>query len=131
MNASNWLEERILNHFFRGIATQPSAQCFLALFISDPTDAGIGTEVQGGSYTRKVINFTAPAQVDGRGTIFNDTEIRFPVATSNWGTVTHFGIYTAATDGDLLAHGVVIIPKLIETGDEARFNANALSVSID
>ena len=131
MNASDWLEERILNHFFRNTNTPPPTQHFIGLFISNPTDAGTGTEVQGGGYARRAIAFTAPTQVSGRGQISNNAEIRFPIATANWGTVSHFGIFTAATGGNFLAHGPVTVSKLIEAGDEAKFNINTLTISVD
>jgi len=108
------------------------------LYISDPTDANIGTEVQGGGYARRQATFTAPEQVDRpspatgtRAQISNSAEIRFPVATANWGNISHFGIMTAATGGNLLAHGAVPTPRQIEAGDEAVFRANTLSVTLD
>ncbi len=131
MNASNYLEEAVLNHFFRNGNIQSPAQLFLALYISDPTDNDTGTEIQGGAYQRQQITFAAPTQVNGKATIQNNGEIRFPVATSNWGTVSHFGIRTAQTGGNLLTYGAVPVPKLIENGDEAKFNLNTLSISAD
>lgn len=131
MNASNYLEEAVLNHFFRnGNVTSPP-QLYLALYISDPTDGDTGTEIAGGGYQRQLITFSAPAQTSGKGTIQNDTEIRFPVATANWGTISHFGVRDALTGGNLLAHAPVPVPKLIESGDEAKFNVNTLTISMD
>lgn len=129
--ASDWLETAVLNHFFRGVSTPAPAQVFLALYISDPTDADIGTEVQGGGYLRPQVTFTAPAQVDGRGLIQNGAEVRFPIATANWGNISHFGIRTAATGGNLLAYAPIQTPRLIESGDEAVFRVNTLSVTLD
>ena len=131
MSASTILEGQILNHFFRNQPQTPAANLFVALYISDPTDDDIGTEISGGAYARQPITFTAPVQVSGKAQISNSAEIRFPVATSNWGTISHFGIRNAATDGILLAHAPVPIPKLIENGDEAKFNVGFLTVSMD
>lgn len=131
MNASNYLEEAVLNHFFRNGNVASPPQLFLALYISDPTDNDTGTEVAGGAYVRQPINFIAPVQTSGKATIQNESEIRYPVATADWGTVTHFGIRTAQTGGNLLACAAVPLPKLIENGDEAKFNAYALTVTID
>lgn len=130
-NASNFLEEAALNHFFRNQPQTPAANLFVALYISDPTEEDTGTEIQGGAYEPQPITFSAPVQVDGKARISNNTEIRFPVATSDWGTVSHFGIRTAATGGELLAYAAVPIPKLIELGDEAKFNVGTLTVSMD
>jgi len=131
MNASNYLEAAILNHFFKNQVQTPSAKVYVALYISDPTDADTGTEITGGGYVRQEITFTNPAQENGKATISNSVEIRFPVATTNWGTVSHFGIRTAATGGNLLAHAAVPIPKLIESGDEAKYNVGSLTITMD
>lgn len=135
MNASTFLETAALNHFFRNQPQTPSAQLFVALYISDPTDDNVGTEIQGGGYARQQIAFSAPvqvpAQVGTKGQIANNAEIRFPVASTDWGVVSHFGILTAATGGNLLAHAPVPVPKIIESGDEAKFNVGTLTISID
>ncbi len=131
MNASNYLEEAVLNHFFRNGNIPSPSQLYLALYISDPTDSDTGTEIQGGGYQRMPIGFTAPKQTGGKGTIQNNAEIRFPIASANWGTISHFGIRTALTGGELLAYAPVPVPKLIESGDEAKFNVNALTISMD
>jgi len=129
--ASNWLEHAVLNHFFRNTPTTPSTNVFVALFTSNPTDAGTGVEVTGGAYARRQISFTAPSQVNERGQISNNVEIRFPIATADWGTVTHFAIFTALTGGNMLAHGAVPTARPIITGDEAVFRSNTLVVTLD
>ena len=129
--ASTWLEHAALNHFFRGVSTTAPAQVFVALYTSNPTDDNTGTEVTGGAYVRRQVTFSAPTQVDGRGQIQNSAEIRYPIASANWGTVTHFGIFTAATGGNLLAHGAVPTSRPIIAGDEAVFRPNTLIVTLD
>jgi len=131
MNASKYLEDGIINYFFRNQAVTRPAAHYLALYISDPTDDNTGSEIAGGGYARKVITFTTPAIVSGKTTITNEAEIRFPVATANWGNISHWGILDAPTDGNLLAHAPVDVPKLIENGDEAKFNAETLTITID
>lgn len=131
MNASTFLEAAALNHFFRNQPQIPPPQLFAALYISDPTDDNVGTEIQGGGYVRQTVTFTAPIKPEGEKTqISNNTEIRFPVASSDWGTISHFGIMTEATGGNLLAHAAVPIPKIIENGDEAKFNVGTLTIKM-
>ena len=129
--ASNWLEHAVLNHFFRNTPATSPANVFVALHTTNPTDADTGIEVTGGAYARRQINFTAPEQTDGRGTISNSAEIRFPIASANWGTITHFSIRTALTGGNMLAHGAVPTARIIETGDEAVFRVGSLVVTLD
>ena len=131
MNASTHLEHAILNHFFRSVSQPAPSTLFLALYISNPTDDDIGTEVAGGGYLRQTITFSEPQQVGGRGQITNAVQVTFPTATANWGTISHWGVRDAVTGGSLLAHAPVPTPKLIENGDEARFNAHAITISVD
>jgi hypothetical protein len=131
MNASKKLEDDILNYFFRNQAvTRPSSH-FLALYTSNPTDNNTGTQVTGGGYVRMPITFSTISTVGGKSTVSNTAEIRFPIATANWGNVSHFGVLDALTGGNLLAHGAVPVPKMIENGDEAKFNAGTLTISMD
>jgi len=130
MNAGRWLAESLLNHFFRNSAVVPPPQCFVRLFISNPTAEDIGTEVQGGNYTPQPVTFSAPVAVDGFIQITNTTEIRFPVATADWGNVSDFTIHTAAEDGNMIAFAAVPVPKLIENGDEAKFIAGSIIVRV-
>ncbi|MCL2215763.1 MAG: hypothetical protein FWB91_01955 [Defluviitaleaceae bacterium] len=130
-SASNWLEVTALNHFFRNIPTPPP-QPFIGLLISDPTDENIGTEVSGGNYERQPGTFTAPIQTElGKAQIENDAEIIFPVASANWGNITHFGIFTAATGGELMVHGAVPVPREIMAGDEAVYREGSLAITFD
>ena len=131
MSASNYLEESVLNHFFRNSSVASPAKVYVALYISDPTDNDTGTEITGNEYQRQEATFSATTQINGKATIQNTSEIRFPTATANWGVVTHFGIRTALIGGNLLAYGAVPVGKLIESGDEAKFNVNTLIVSMD
>ncbi|MBB6176371.1 MULTISPECIES: phage tail fiber protein [Anoxybacillus] len=123
---SNYLENALINAVLRNTPyTSPSA-VYLALYTSDPTDANTGTEVTGGSYQRQQITFSAPSD----GMVSNSNEILFPVATANWGTVTHIGILDAATGGNLLFYGAVTTPKTISTNDQLKINAGDISITL-
>jgi len=118
MSFSNTRAAAILNQEFRGPAV------YLALYTSNPTGNDTGTEVTGGGYVRRQIIFTAPTIEGGKQTIKNTAEIQFPIATANWGTVTHVGIRTAATGGTLISHGPLLSPRTIETGDRYVIDLN-------
>ena len=92
--------------------TLPTA--YVALFTVAPTsDAGTGgTEVTGGAYARVSTtgpNWNVPSASSGTepattpASTSNSATISFPTATANWGTVVAFGLYDAATSGNLLA----------------------------
>jgi hypothetical protein len=123
---SNYLENALINATLRNTSYTSPSTVYVGLFTSDPTDAGSGTEVSGGSYARKAATFGAPS--NGASTI--SSAIEFDQATGSWGTVTHFGIYDASTSGNLLYHGALTASKAIDTGDVFKFATSALTVTL-
>jgi hypothetical protein len=66
------------------------------------------------------------------GTTSNNGAITFPIPSANWGTVTSFGIFDAATTGNLLFWGALTANRAINLGDQAPvFAAGSLTVQID
>jgi hypothetical protein len=123
---SNYLETALINATLRNTSYTSPATVYAALFTSDPTDAGSGSEVSGGSYTRKAITFGAPSN----GASTNSAAVEFDQATGSWGTITHFGIYDASTSGNLLYHGALTTSKTIDTGDVFKFSTSNISVTL-
>ncbi len=128
---ANYLEEKILNHVLRGVASTSPVSLWLALYTTNPTDADTGVEVTGGSYARKQVVFTVPAQVSGKAETENTLDIEFAQATATWGTVTHIGVRDASTAGNLLFYGALQTPKYIETDDILRITAGELAITLD
>lgn len=123
--ASNHAETLALTWLLTtGSATRPTAW-YVGLFTSDPTDAGSGTEVSGNAYTRKAVAFTVSGD-----TATNSGTVTFDPATGSWGTITHIGIYDAATTGNLLFHGAVTVSKQIDSGDTFQISTSNLSISL-
>lgn len=126
MSFSNFLETELLDHVFAGNAyTSPSA-VYVGLFTTDPTDAGTGTEVSGGSYERQSASFV----VSGN-TATTDAAVEFPTATASWGSITHIGIFDAATSGNLLAHSALDAAKTISSGDVLRIPTGDIDITLD
>jgi len=126
--ASNYLENKVLDHFLGTTSTTAPSAVYLALFTSDPTDAGSGTEVStsGTNYSRQAITFSSASG----GTTSNSAAVEFSQATANYGTVTHFGIYDASTAGNLLFHGALTSSKTIETGDVFKIASGNLTITV-
>jgi len=124
---SNFLENALINATLRNTAYTSPASVYVGLFTTDPTDAGSGTEISGGSYARVVATFTAPTD----GVSPTNADVQFPQATATWGTVTHFGIFDALTTGNLLYHGALTISKTIETGDVFKIASGNLTVTLE
>lgn len=118
MPLSNARATALLNQEFR------TGTVYLALYTSNPTGADTGTEVSGGAYARQAITFGVPALDTGKETIKNSAAVQFPVATADWGTVTHIGIRTAATGGTLVGFAQLDTPRTIQEGDRFTVDIN-------
>lgn len=121
MQISNWLSAQILNATLRNTTFTPPSTVYIALYTSDPTAADTGTEVSGGAYARQAVTFAAPVIENGMQTVKNSTDVEFPVASADWGLVTHVGIRTAATGGNLMWFKAIDNPRTIQTGDRPKF----------
>lgn len=123
---SNFLENALINATLRNTSYTSPTTVYVALFTSDPTDAGSGTEVSGGSYARTAVTFGAPSN----GVSTNSANVEFPVCTSSWGTITHIGIMDALTTGNLLYHTALTTSKVIDVDDIFRITTGNLSVTL-
>jgi hypothetical protein len=129
---SNYLENELLDHVLGGGDYTRVATVYLGLFTDNPSDAGGGTEVSGGSYARKAVtnnNTNFPAASGGGKALAVQTD--FVEATGNWGTITAVGIFDASTAGNLLYWATLTAPVTINTGEIARFAADALTFTED
>jgi len=120
MTKSNSWEVSILNLTFKNASQSALANVHFALFTSAPNDAGGGTEVSGGSYARVAVatagsNFTVNS--GDPSSAVNAVDITFPIATANWGTITHFGIFDASTAGNMRYWGALPVAREILNGD--------------
>ena len=123
---SNYLENALINATLRNTTYTSPATVYISLWTTDPTDAGSGTEVSGGSYARTSVTFGAPSN----GVTTNSAAVEFPQATASWGTIAYFGINDASTGGNLLYHSPVTTSKTIDTGDIFKFASGAISVTL-
>lgn len=123
---STYLENALINATLRNTSYTSVATVYVGLHTADPTDAGTGTEVSGGSYARTAVTFGAPS--DGVST--NSAAVEFPQATGNWGTVSHIGIWDASSTGNLLYHTALDTSKTIEVGDIFKIASGSLSVAL-
>jgi hypothetical protein len=123
---SNFLENALINATLRATTYTSVATVYVSLWTSDPTDAGSGTEVSGGSYARTAVTFGAPSN----GASTNSADVTFPTATASWGTVGWIGINDAATSGNLLYHTALDTSKTIDSGDIFKISTGNLSVTL-
>jgi len=123
---SNFLENAIINATLRNTTYTSVATVYVSLWTTDPTDAGSGTEVSGGSYARTAVTFAAPSN----GVTTNSADVTFPTATGSWGTVGWIGINDALTSGNLLYHSPLDVSKTVTSGDIFKISTGNLSVTL-
>lgn len=123
---SNYLENALINATLRATTFTSPATVYVSLHTADPTDAGTGTEVSGGSYARTSVTFGSPSN----GASTNSAAVEFPQCTSTWGTVGWIGIWDASTSGNLYYHTALDSSKTIETGDVFKIATGNLSVTL-
>lgn len=129
-NASDYLEAALLNHVFRNTALTSPAAVYVALFNGDPTDAGSGgTEVT--TTIRVAGRVAATFGAPSGGAIANTAAVDYGNAAGA-ATVSHFGIYDAASAGNLLAHGSITGgAQSISAGNPVSFAIGDLTVTLD
>ena len=130
MSYANYLENKILDHIFDDPAFTPPANVFIALYTATPNDAGGGTEATFGSYARQSTG-AADWNAASGGSKTNANIITFPESTSGSETITHFGLFDAASGGNLLAYGALTAGQLVTSGSTLKFTAGNLTVNLD
>jgi hypothetical protein len=123
---SNYLENALINAVLRNTTYTSPATVYVSLWTSDPTDAGSGNEVSGGSYARTSVTFGSPSN----GVTSNDADVSFPQATASWGTVGWIGLNDASTSGNLLFHTALDTSKTIDSGDIFKIATGSLTVTL-
>ena len=123
---SNYLENALINGTLRATTFTAPAAVYISLHTADPTDAGTGTEVSGGSYIRQSATFAAPSN----GASATNADVTFPQATGNWGTIGWIGIWDAQTTGNMLYHTALDASKEIDTGDIFKIASGSLTVTL-
>jgi hypothetical protein len=141
---SNYLENKLIDQLFRGQAYTFPSTLYIGLLTAAPSDTGGGTEVSGGGYARLAITSsmanwagtqganTTSASTGTSGTTSNNNPLTWTDPTADWGTITHFGLYDAATAGNLLVYGAMTTPRLVANGDSSpNIPVSQLQIQLD
>jgi hypothetical protein len=124
---SDYLENKLLDHVLRNTAYTSPTTVYMALFTAAPSDAGGGTEVSGNNYARAAITFGAAAS----GAITNSADVNFNTPSGSWGACSHFGIFDASTNGNLLYWSALAQTETPLSGNTVKFPAGDIDVTED
>ena len=125
---SDYLEVALLNATLNGTAFTAVNDPYVSLHTADPTDAGTGAEVTGGSYARTAASFATASGTSGL--VATDADVTFPTATATWGTVGWIGLWDAASGGNMLYHTALDTSKTIDLGDIFKITTGNLTVEL-
>lgn len=82
-------KKRVLTNYF------VTSGVYVGLFVGD-------NEVSASDYKRKQITFNTPRESGNTVIIDNDDVVEFDYAESDWGVITHVGVFDSLTGGNLL-----------------------------
>lgn len=128
MAFSNYLEDQITAWINGSAFASAPTSTFVQLYSQDPTDAGSAT---GALYTRVAVAASGWTRgTGGAGTLTNTAAITITSSAASGATATHVAVFDTITGGNMLFAGALTASKTIATGDEVKFNASALALTV-
>jgi hypothetical protein len=138
--ASDFLENKVLDHVLRYSTAPYVAPTTLYLALFNNTSGNAATNLEAGTltdetatsgstaYARKAVTFAAASS----GSSATNATVTFDTATASWGTITHVAIMDGATRGagNVLFYGAVTTSKTIDTGDTFQVTSGNLTISL-
>lgn len=132
---SDYAAEAWLDLMFRD-QTFTVGQNWVALCDAAPTDSSTGStisEPSGNNYGRARVyenGGTTPTwELAASGAMQNNDQIDFATPSGSWGTISHFAVCDASTNGNMLIWAAVDTPETPLNGDPVYFAAGALDVT--
>ncbi|WP_435601339.1 phage tail fiber protein [Streptomyces sp. C10-9-1] len=123
-NLTDTAENSTLNWLTGNSTTAPTGQLTVALVTALGSDSAAGTEVTGGSYARQDVDFTTASG----GAASNAADVVFSGMPA--GTVVGLEIWDSAGSPVRWWHAPLSASKTLEAGDELRFAAGDIDLSL-
>jgi hypothetical protein len=129
MAFSNYLEDEITGWINGTTFDAAPTSTFVQLYSQDPTEAGSPT---GALYTRVAVAAGGWTRVtSGVASLANTTAITITSSASSAATASHVAVFDAITSGNMLFYGALAASKVIASGDEVKFNAGAMVLTVN
>ena len=102
---------------------------YLGLSTSAPDidGSGVTEPLASAGYERVELNSLS---VPANGVITNESAISFPESSASWGTVTHFALYDAPVNGNLLMFNVLSQARSVETATIVMVKTGSLKLTL-
>jgi len=139
MAFSQYFATQVLNWVKGSAFPTALANVYVSLHSSDPGTDGTSGDVTNtitNSTNRTTISSSALSTVAGASgggfEVTNTGVVQLTTAANNSTpiTVTHFGVWDAASGGNFLASGQLTLSVDVELGDTVQFNINAMAVRV-
>ena len=89
--------------------------------------SGVTEPSSGAGYARvELTSLSTPVE----GVVTNSSAIDFAESTAEWGTMTHFVIYDAPSDGNLLMYGELSASRRVEAATIMTIKIGSLDLSV-
>ena len=138
MAFTNAFKKSVLDHVYQATTLTPTTTLYIGLATTANTPSSAGTD------------FTEPASTNGYARVaFNNNttnwvaataanpsvktnaiEITFPESSGDWGTITHWGIFTHATSSAYIDYAALTVSKAISAGDTPKFSTGELKTQL-
>ncbi len=124
---SNYLENALVDHVLGGTAYTQPTNLYVALHTAAPTETCATGEVSGNGYARQLTTFGAASG----GSASNNSAESWTASGGNWGTITHFSIWDAASAGNCIAYDALTTSRVVNDGDTLNLATTALTFALD
>lgn len=112
---THYSEDKILRTFLGTTVSAPS-KLYVACMLSNPGNAGTGTEISYSGYSRQELVFSAPADDSTGKTITNVSDVSFPDSPSAAGTITHCALFDSLIGGNMWGYMILDEPIEVSAG---------------
>ncbi|WP_030670646.1 hypothetical protein [Streptomyces rimosus] len=123
-NLSGTAENRMLDWLFGNSTTAPVTPIKVALVTANGDDVTAGTEVTGGSYSRKTVTVAAAAS----GAVSNSADLVWSGMPAC--TVVGVEIWDSAGTPVRWAYGALTASRVVAAGDDFKVPAGSLSLTL-
>lgn len=128
MNTTYFLDAIMGNVFQSKTSPALPESYYIGLSSTAPAVDGTGvTEPAGGAYAR--VELTGLTQPDN-GEIENGATVTFAESTADWGTMTHYVVFDAATGGNLLFYSALTHQRVVDVDTIVAFKPGELTITL-
>jgi hypothetical protein len=129
MAFSNYLEDEITGWINGTTFDAAPTSTFVQLYSQSPTEAGSAT---GALYSRVAVSAGGWTRVtNSTATLANTSAITITSSASSATTATDVAVFDSSASGNMLFYGALAASKVIAAGDEVKFNASALVLTVN